>query len=113
MTLLWLKAHNCFKKNFFFFEFPVVITTISKTAKATDSESGERVLKWTSVECHNGAPSHGAEVSSLPPCGSSLAYGQELVLCADIESGFEDTGRGKGKLGRSERVAWTYIHYQM
>ena len=24
-----------------------------------------------------------------------------------------DTGRGKGKLGRSERVAWTYIHYQM
>ena len=22
-------------------------------------------------------------------------------------------GRGKGKLGWSERVAWTYIHYQM
>ena len=22
-------------------------------------------------------------------------------------------GKGKGKLGRSERVAWTYIHYQM
>ena len=22
-------------------------------------------------------------------------------------------GGGKGKLGRSERVAWTYIHYQM
>ena len=22
-------------------------------------------------------------------------------------------GRGRGKLGRSERVAWTYIHYQM
>ena len=22
-------------------------------------------------------------------------------------------GRGKGKLGQSERVAWTYIHYQM
>ena len=32
---------------------------------------------------------------------------------ADIENGLEDTGRGKGKLGRSERVAWTYIHYQM
>ena len=32
---------------------------------------------------------------------------------ADIEDGVEDTGRGKGKLGRSERVAWTYIHYQM
>ena len=32
---------------------------------------------------------------------------------ADRENGLEDTGRGKGKLGRSERVAWTYIHYQM
>ena len=31
----------------------------------------------------------------------------------DIENGLEDTGRGKGKLGRSERVALTYIHYQM
>ena len=30
----------------------------------------------------------------------------------DIENGLGDTGRGKGKLGRSERVAWTYIHYQ-
>ena len=34
-------------------------------------------------------------------------------LDADIENGLEDMGRGKGKLGRSERVAWTYIHYQM
>ena len=25
---------------------------------------------------------------------------------ADIENGLEDTGRGKGKLGQSERVAW-------
>ena len=32
---------------------------------------------------------------------------------ADIENGLENTGRGKGKLGRSERVAWIYIHYQM
>ena len=32
---------------------------------------------------------------------------------ADIENGLEDMGRGKGKLGRSERVTWTYIHYQM
>ena len=24
----------------------------------------------------------------------------------------EDMGRGKGKLGENERVAWTYIHYQ-
>ena len=31
----------------------------------------------------------------------------------DVENGLEDTGRGKGKLRRSERVAWTYIHYQM
>ena len=31
----------------------------------------------------------------------------------DLENGLEDKGRGKGKLGRSERVAWTYIHYQM
>ena len=31
----------------------------------------------------------------------------------DVENGLEDTGRGKGKVGRSERVAWTYIHYQM
>ena len=30
-----------------------------------------------------------------------------------LENGLEDTGRGKGKLGRSERVAWTYIYYQM
>ena len=32
---------------------------------------------------------------------------------ADIENGLEDMGRRKGKLGRSERVAWTYIYYQM
>ena len=31
----------------------------------------------------------------------------------DVENGLEDTGRGKGKLGQSGRVAWTYIHYQM
>ena len=30
-----------------------------------------------------------------------------------LENGLEDTGRGKGKLGQSERVAWTCIHYQM
>ena len=34
-------------------------------------------------------------------------------LKIDVENGLEDTGRGKGKLGRSERIAWTYIHYQM
>ena len=32
---------------------------------------------------------------------------------ANVENGHEDTGRGKGKLGQSERMAWTYIHYQM
>ena len=31
----------------------------------------------------------------------------------DVENGLEDTGRGKGKLGRKERVAGTYIHHQM
>ena len=41
----------------------------------------------------------------------NLGAGQ--VKDADIENGFEDTGRGKGKLGQCERVAWTYIHYQM
>ena len=32
---------------------------------------------------------------------------------ADIENGLGDMGRWKGKLGRSERVALTYIHYQI
>ena len=39
--------------------------------------------------------------------------GQDRNKDADIENGLEDTERGKGKLGRSERVAWTYIYYQM
>ena len=30
----------------------------------------------------------------------------------EVENGLEDTV-GKGKLGRSGRVALTYIHYQM
>ena len=38
---------------------------------------------------------------------------QDRIKDANVENGLEDTGRGKGKLGRSERVAWTYIHYQM
>ena len=38
---------------------------------------------------------------------------EQESLCPDLlENGLEDMGRGKGKLGRSERVAWTYIHYQ-
>ena len=39
--------------------------------------------------------------------------GQDRNKDADVENGLEDTRRGKGKLGQSERVAWTYIHYQM
>ena len=39
--------------------------------------------------------------------------GQYRNKDADIENGLEDKGRGKGKLGQSERVVWTYIHYQM
>ena len=38
---------------------------------------------------------------------------KSIYLADLLENGLEDTGRGKGKLGRSERVAWTYIHYQM
>ena len=30
----------------------------------------------------------------------------------DVENGLKDT-EGKGRQGRSERVALTYIHYQM
>ena len=38
--------------------------------------------------------------------------GQDENKDADLlENGLEDMGRGKGKLGQSERVAWTYIHY--
>ena len=36
-----------------------------------------------------------------------------LLTYAGVENGLEDTGKGKGKLGQSERVAWTYIYYQM
>ena len=42
-----------------------------------------------------------------------MILGQDRNKDADVENGLEDTGRGKGKLGQSERVAWTYIHYQM
>ena len=31
----------------------------------------------------------------------------------DTENELEDTGKGKGKLEQSERVALTYMHYQM
>ena len=31
----------------------------------------------------------------------------------DVENGLEDMGRGNGKLRQSEKVALTYIHYQM
>ena len=39
--------------------------------------------------------------------------GQKRNKDADIENGLEDTGRRKGKLGRSASLAWTYIYYQM
>ena len=42
-----------------------------------------------------------------------MNLGQDRSKDADLENGLEDTRRGKGKLGRSERVAWSYIHYQM
>ena len=39
--------------------------------------------------------------------------GQDRNKETDIENGLEDTGRGKSKLGRSERVTLTYTHYQI
>ena len=40
--------------------------------------------------------------------------GQDGNKDADLlENELEDMGRWKGKLGQSESVAWTYIHYQM
>ena len=39
--------------------------------------------------------------------------GKDRNKDTEVENGLEDTERGKGKLGRSETVAWTYIHYQM
>ena len=38
---------------------------------------------------------------------------QDRSKDADVENGLEDKGRGKVKLGRSKRVALTYIHYQI
>ena len=44
---------------------------------------------------------------------SEEKQGQDRNKDADVENGLEDTRRRKCKLGQSERVAWTYIHYQM
>ena len=50
----------------------------------------------------------------LPPSHApSRKSCQDRNKDADVESGLEDTGIGRGKLGRDERVSWTYIHYQM
>ena len=39
--------------------------------------------------------------------------GQDRNKDADLlGNGLEDMGGGKGKLGQSGRVAWTYIHYK-
>ena len=43
----------------------------------------------------------------------NLGSGQDKNKDSDVQNGLGDTGRGTGKMGRSERVAWTYIHYQM
>ena len=40
-----------------------------------------------------------------------INLGEDRNKDADIENVLEDMERGKGKLGRSERGAWTYIHY--
>ena len=41
---------------------------------------------------------------------TDIIKGQDSNKDTDIENGLEDTVRGKGKLGRSERVALTYIY---
>ena len=51
----------------------------------------------------------GQDRNGLCPLGAALV-GKAVVYIV-IKEG--TMGRGKGKLGRSERVAWTYIHYQM
>ena len=38
-----------------------------------------------------------------------MRWMQDRNKDADAENRREDTGSGKGKLGRSERVAWTHI----
>ena len=59
------------------------------------------------------------KLSFVPPSSRAVevrwtlqpfAYSKNNVY---IENRLEDMGRGKGKLGRSERVALTYIHYQL
>ena len=42
-----------------------------------------------------------------------MNIGQDRNKDTDIENGLEYTERGKCKIGRSERVTLTYIHYQM
>ena len=49
----------------------------------------------------------------MEKCSKAITFEeQDRNKDADVENGL-DTGRGKGKLGRCERVALTYIHYQM
>ena len=55
----------------------------------------------------------GRETQKVYKNSSHQTQGQDRNKDADGENGLEDTGRGKGKLGRSERVALTYMHYQM
>ena len=45
--------------------------------------------------------------------GAEEPRGRTGIKTQNIENGPEDMGSGKGKLGRRERVAWTYIHYEM
>ena len=42
-----------------------------------------------------------------------LNQGQDRNKYPDIENGLEYTRMVKCKLGQSERVAWTYIHYHV
>ena len=57
---------------------------------------------------------HLADTSGVPRTlkGMGGTPSDQVGRGADIENGLEDMGRGKGKLGQSERVTLTYIHYQ-
>ena len=53
------------------------------------------------------------EISICSLLTFALEKKYDVQATTDVEMGLEDMGRRKGKLGRSERVAWTYIYYQM